>query len=271
MLMNSAVIGAAFSAFDPGDGGKWKLDEAGAMVMKDGDPVWLNSAGEETAIAGNAIKRLNDEAHVARKRFEDSEKKLKKFGDLDVDVARKAIETVGKLDAKTLIDAGEVDKVKAEISAGFTAQLDELKDQNGTLQQTVESMTLDGAFNGSQYVKEKIAVPTEMFRGTFGRHFKVEDGKVVPYGADGNRLMSKSSPGAYADFDEGVSILVEGYQYKDTIMKPPSDASGSGNGGGGGGNGGGATITTADFDQLPPNKQAEIAAKAGAGEMTIVD
>ena len=269
MLMNSVATVVAFSAFDPG--GKWKLDEDGKIVMKDGDPVWLNTAGEESTIAGNAIKRLNDEAHVARKRFEDAEKKAKKFEGIDIDVAKKAIETVGKLDAKTLIDAGEVDKVKAEISAGFTAQLDELKGQNGSLQQTVESMTMDGAFAASQYVKEKIAVPVEMFRNTFGKHFKVEDGKVIPYGADGNRLMSKASPGAYADFDEGVGILVEGYQYKDTILKPPSEGNGSGNGGGGGGQGGGATMTVADFDQLQPGKQAEIAAKVGAGEMQLVD
>lgn len=271
VLMNSVATLTLFAAFDPGEGGKWKLDENGAIVMKDGDPVYTNSAGEESTIAGNVIKRLNDEAFVARKAKEDVDKKLKKFGDLDPQLARKAIDTVSKIDAKTLIDAGDVDKVRAEISSGFEAQVGELKTQNETLQATVESMTLDGAFNGSQYVKDKIAVPTEMFRSTFGRYFKVEDGKVVPYGADGNRLMSKASPGAYADFDEGVAILVEGYQYKDSIMKPPSEGNGSGSGGGGGGRGQGATISTAEFDQLPPNKQAEMAAKAGSGELTIVD
>jgi hypothetical protein len=270
IILNSTAICSAITAFESGDSGKWKLDENGAIVLQDGNPIYINSDGKEQTIARDTITRLNGENHDTRKQLEQAKSRLEKFKDIDADAARKAIDTVSKLDEKTLIDAGEVDKVRNEIKTQYEAQIGELKTQNGSLQGKVEGMTLDNAFGGSVYVQENIAVPVEMFRNTFGKHFKIEDGKVNAYGADGARLMSKKSIGAYADFDEAAEILVSAYPYKDTITKAP-DTNGSGSGGGGGGRGNGATVTIAQFDLMTPAQQSDIAAKAGAGEINIID
>lgn len=269
-IINSvAAVVPAMVAFE-NDGGSWKTDADGNIVMKDGNPVFINAAGSEQIVAKDTIANLNSEAAGYRKRAETAEAKLKPFEGLDAEKAKKAIETVVKLDAKKLIDAGEVDKVRDEISKSFNEQIAELTKENGTLKSTVDGLHLDAAFNGSEFVRQNVAIPVEMLRATFGTQFKVEDGKVVPYGADGNRIRSKKMVGEQASFEEGLEIILDGYPHKDAIMKP-ADASGSGSGGGGGGRGQGLVMKTSEFDNLSPSQQSEAAAKARAGEIQIVD
>ena len=101
--------------------------------------------------------------------------------------------------------------------------------------------------------------------------FKVEDGKVVAVGADGKPIYSKSRIGEVAEFDEAVSILVEGYAHKDAILKAPSKG-GSGSDGKGGERGGDVRfVKRGDFAGMAPGEQAAVAAKAKAGEVQIVD
>jgi hypothetical protein len=82
-------------------------------------------------------------------------------------------------------------------------------------------------------IAEKLAVPADMVQATFGNRFKIEDGKVVAYDANGNKIFSRARPGELADFDEALETLVEQYPYKDHILK------GSGANGGGAPTGGG--------------------------------
>ncbi|MHA3884577.1 DUF6651 domain-containing protein [Stutzerimonas degradans] len=217
---------------------KLKIDENGNAVLQDGKPVYVHDDGKEVAFDAPAtvatITRLNAEAKTHREGKEAAEKLLKGFeGIEDPSAARKALETLANLDAKKLVDAGEIEKVKSEISKAFQAQLDEANTKAQTLEQQLYGEKIGGSFARSKVIAEKLAVPADMVQATFGNRFKIEDGKVVAYDANGNKIFSRARPGELADFDEALETLVEHYPYKDHILK------GSGANGGGAPNGNG--------------------------------
>ena len=111
-----------------------------------------------------------------------------------------------------------------------------------------------------------------MVQAAFGQRFKLEDGQVVAYGADGNKVYSRSSPGNPAGFEEALEMLVEQYPHRASILKG-ANASGGGAAPGGSGNGGGGkkTMTRAQFDGLSPMDKAATAKEASAGKVVISD
>lgn len=276
-MISAIAILAGFRlpvAFESGKAG-WKLDKDGKIEMKDGNPVYLDSNGNEMTVEGGTISRLNAEAKTHREAKERAEGELAKFkGEdgktIDPTIAIKAIETVGKIDAKKLIDSGEVDKLKDQIKAEFTGQITERDTKLKEQATRIDAMTLDAAFASSKFITDRIAVPAEMFKATFAKNFKVEDGKVVPYGSDGNKVLSSKRIGEVADLDEAFEKIVEAYPYKDAILKA-ANVTGSGNGGNGGARGNGRFVSRAEFDKLEPAEKAATAAAAGKGELTITD
>lgn len=249
--------------------GGWKVDDKGVLAKDDkGNPIWVDADGERS-MEGGTVHRLNTENKTLRQRAEAAEAAVKVFEGIDPEKAKQAIETVGKLDQKKLIDAGEVDRVKEEISKQFNAQIAEKDKALEGANSTINSMRMDNAFQGSEYVRDNVAVPVTMFRKEFGDRFKIEDGKVVGIGADGHRIPSKKKVGEYADFEESLSIIVESYPYKDTILKAP-EMRGSGSGGGAGNRQNGVrVIPRSEFEKMPPAQQGELAAKMGKGEVRI--
>jgi len=206
--------------------------------IQDGKPVYVEDDGKEVAFDAvgtrATITRLNAEAKQHRERAEAAEKTMKAFeGIEDAAAARKALETVANLDAKRLVDAGEVEKVKQEIAKGYQAQLDEANGKAQTLEQQLYGEKIGGSFARSKVIAEKLAVPADMVQATFGSRFKIEEGKVVAYDANGNKIFSRARPGELADFDEALETLVDSYPHKDHILKS------SGANGGGAPNGGG--------------------------------
>ena len=107
-----------------------------------------------------------------------------------------------------------------------------------------------------------------MVQASFGKNFKVEDGKIAAY-KDGNRIFSVENVGEHAEFDEALSVLVDTYPNKNAILK------GSGNSGSGseetGGTGGEGTITRKEFDVLNSAQKASKAAEMNKGKLKIVD
>jgi hypothetical protein len=261
-------------AYDPGKPG-WKV-ENGAIVMKDGNPVYIQSDGSEMVVEQGTISRLNGEAKSYREERDTAKNELatmkKTYEKItDPEAALKAIDMVSKLDQKKLIDAGEVEKVRSEIEKSFKDQIAERDSKLTEQQGKIDKMTLDSAFGASSFVKEKIAVPEDMFRAQFAQHFKVEEGKVVPYDATGTKIFSKTRAGEVANFDEAVEILVNNYQFKDSILKAENHKGTGNNGNGGRGTGTGRTIKRADFNNLAPAQQSEHAQLAAKGELNIVD
>lgn len=240
---------------------KLKRDEHGHVVVEDGKPVYVHDDGKEIPFDAPStvakIGQLNGEAKGHRERAEAAEAKFKPFeGITDPADALKAIEIVKNLDSKKLIDAGEVDRVKAEATTAFEARLKAMEtahkpvvDERDTLKSTLVDMQIGSAFSGSKYIADKIVVPVDMVRSSFGRQFKVEDNAVVGYDHAGNKLFSREKPGEVASFDEALSLMVDSYPHRDHILKG-SGASGGGAQGGGSGSGGGKTVSRTAFDGM---------------------
>ena len=264
-----AILAAC--AFDPGSPG-WKVDADGKLEMKDGNPIYVDASGREAVVASDTISKLNGEAKSHRERAEKAEKDLQAFKDIDPELARKALDTVKNIDAKKLIDAGEVEKVREAVKAEFTAQLSEKDKAIAERDGTIADMQIGGIFKGSTFLREKVALPLDMVESYFRSNFKLDNGKPTAYYKDGNPVMSKEpgNIGNPATPDEALRLLIEAHPQKDMLLKA-DDSNGSGSGGAGGGRGGGRQMKRSDFEKLAPMAQAETAKKQATGEIVIVD
>lgn len=248
---------------------KLKLDENGHVVVQDGKPVYVHEDGKEVAFDAvqtvATIGRLNGEAKTHREAKEQFEAQAKAFEGLDPVKVKEALGIVQNLDAKKLVDAGEVDKVKAEITDAlkktYEPQIQEWQEKAQGFESALHNELVGGGFARSDYIQKNIAVPIDMVQNTFGKNFKIEEGKVVAYGADGQKIYSRTRPGEVADFDEALETLVGGYQHKESILKG-SQAGGGGYQGGGGSNAGPKSLSECK------TKDEKIAYMKKVGEQT---
>jgi len=250
---------------------KLKLDADGHAVLQDGKPVYVADDGKETAIdAGGmigTIARLNAEAKGHREGKEAAESKLKAFeGIADPAEAIKALGLVANLDAKKLIDAGEVEKVKGEITKGFTEKLTAAEKRAMDAEARFEDKVIGELFLGSKFLTEKTVLTPSIARSAFSRQIKIEDGKPVAYGFDGQKIYSAARPGELASPEEAIELLITSHPDRDNILK------GNSNGGAGvrqGQGGAGAkTMTRAAFEALSPTAKA---AAINADKVTVTD
>lgn len=253
----------------------WKLDADGKAEMRDGNPVYIDNSGNEVTLSHDTVSRLNGEAKGHREAKEAAEALLKKYkplidANVDPAVALTALDTVKDIKDGDLIKKGEVERVRTEISTQFQKEIDDAKAENGTLKGQLSGLHMETAFNGSKWIKDNVAIPIDMLRKNFGDSFKYEDGTVYAVDAQGNRMLSRKKGGEYADFDEAISMIIDGYQYKDSILKG-GNHSGTGNSGGGANGGGARVMRRAEFDALPQHKKAEAATAMNKGELTIAD
>jgi len=257
-----------------------EIDGKTYAEVSDGKPVYEDGGKEiayDVPAAAAKITALNGEAMGHREAKEAAEAKLKAFeGITDPAAARKALETVQNLESKDLIAAEKVDEIKAAAVASMQAKLDAavaakdeaikaVSSERDTLAKQLNGELIGGNFARSKFVAEKVAVPVDMLQAAFGSAFKVEDGKVVAYGQDGNPIWSTVKPGEKANFDEALEKLVDAYPFKADILRGANQ------------NGTGArpgqelmnasTMTTAEFNTLPPQVQAEKMAKG----LTLTD
>jgi hypothetical protein len=203
---------------------KLKLDDAGHAVLKDGMPVYTHDDGTDAPFdvvkTLDNIKALRGEAKTHREAKEAAEERLKTYTGIDdPKKALEALETVGKLDAKRLIDAGQVDTFKAEINKAWETKYGALEQERDGLRGELYNEKVGGAFARSKFIAEKLVLPPDLAQAAFGKHFKVEGGKVKAVDAAGSPIFSKKSPGSEADFEEAVEILVDAYPRKDSILK----------------------------------------------------
>lgn len=257
--------------------GGWKKDENGNLVLDgSGNPIYVDGTGVEKPVDQNTIANLNREAKSHREAKEAAEAALEPFkvnGKLiDPATAVKAIETVGKLDAKQLIDAGEVDKVREQIKGEYTQQLTERDNRINDLNGNLQNLQIDRIFDSSDFVRNNIAIPADMFRSYFRNNLKFNDkGEIEAIDPHGNRVMSKKNVGNYADPSEALELLVETHPQKDLILKPQGSGGSGNNGNGGNQQGGKRTLSRAEFQAKSPGEQAGLSAQIGKGELTIVD
>jgi len=221
----------------------WKKDDKGNLVVEGGNPVFVYPDGKETSLDGDSlvgkITELNSESATRRRELREAQEALKVFEGLDAAEARKALSTVANIDAKKLIDAGEAEKVKAEAIKAVEEKYKPVVEKATALEQALNGEVIGGSFARSKFISEKLVIPADMVQAQFGRNFKVEDGKLTPYDSKGEKIFSREKPGEIAGFEEALSILIDGYQHKDAILR----AKVPGGGGAGPGGGGGGTVT----------------------------
>ncbi len=268
LLLTTASIVALVAAYENNPG--WKKDDQGNIVLKDGNPIYVSTDGQEQTVNGNTIADRNTEARKLRERVEASEALLKKYEGLDPEIARKAVEDMKKIDSKTLIDAGKVDEVKKQITDQYVAQLAEKDKALGERDAKINDLLISDVFKSSEFLQNGIAVPRDFVESAYRGNFKIDNGKVVAIDKAGNPISSKERLGELATPDEALRMLVEQRPDKDAIIKA-NTGNGSGNGGAGGSRGQGSILKRSEFDKLSPAMQGEAAAKMGKGELKIVD
>lgn len=233
--------------------------------IQDDKPLYIDNDGKELAFDAPqtraTITRLNGEAQAHREKFEAAETKLKSFeGITDPAAALKAIETVKNLDDKKLVDAGQVETVKREVSKSFEDKIAAMttshaqaltaaRDETTKITNLYNTEKVSAGFSGSKLISEKFLIPADMAQARFGNNFKVEDGKLVAYDNAGNKIYSRARPAELANFDEALETLVDQYPYKDHILKGKGGGSGADRGNGG--KAGDKTIPRAEYEKNP--------------------
>lgn len=260
----------------------FKYDANGNIAMDaDKKPIFINTDGAEAPFDADAtvatIGRLNGEAKAHRIAKETAEAALKPFKDAGIEdaaAAAQAITLAKNIKDGDLVTAGKVQEIKdaatrtaQEQVANATRAAEEkqraLTEQNEKLTQNLNNHIIGGSFASSKFISEKLAIPADIAQKVFGDRFKVDNGKLVPMGPDGNPIFSATRHGEHADFEEALQVMVGQYANKDMILKG-SGASGGGATGGGAGGGAGKTMTRAAFDAATPAAKAEFAKGGGA-------
>lgn len=236
---------------------KLKTDASGNAVLQDGKPVYVSDDGTELALDAaklyGQVRDLTKEAGAKRKALEAAEAKLSEFADIeDPKAAREALEAVKSLDGKSKAD---IEKARSEVATRFQKELDAERTKVKTLESSLHSELIGGGFARSKFITENLSIPAELAQSHFGRHFVVENGRMVAKDANGNVIGSKANPAEPASFDEAIETLVSGYAYKDHILKA-TQKGGSGAQPGTGGAGGTKQMTVSAFDALSPKDQA---------------
>lgn len=254
----------------------FKFDDAGNIALQEVNgqklPVFVHPDGKEVPFDADGtlgtISRLNAEEKSHREAKEAAERALKCFdGITDPAAAIKALGIVKNLDDKKLVDAGEIEKVKSEVTKALEQQYAPFKSKAETLEGQLNNLLIGGVFNGSKFVATKFAAAdaaaaSEIARALFGNRFKVEDGKVVGYDAQGNKLYSRTRPGELADAEEAIELIVDAYPHKASILKGSGASGGGASGASGSGAGGKKSVSRAQFDAMSPAERMTHA-KAG--------
>jgi len=221
---------------------KLKLDESGNVIVRNDKPVYETNNGNEIEFDAesttNTIQNLTRERDGLKATNKTMADGAEKFKDLDLEQITKDRTIVKNLDDKKLIDAGEVDKVKAELSNVFNVEKRKLEDMLGSKDAKINDLMIGSLFAQSNYLKENIILPSDMCRDSFGKNFKIEDvsGKLTVVGYVGdNKIYSQKNSGELAGFEESIEAIVGGYEMKDRILKS-SNNGGSGSGSGGSNN-----------------------------------
>ena len=246
---------------------KLKTDENGQAIIRDGKPVYDRDGQEvvlDAAELFSKIGQLNQESAGRRHKEQELSEKLKQYEAIgDVTEALKAIETVKNLSDKKLIDAGEVEKVKAEMAKTFETSKAEFETKLKAKEKQLESFFRREAFSKSAVIKQTIFSDTPEFaEKLLGDYFKGEltdDGYKFSAHVNGQKLMSASNPFNPASFDEALQVIINQHPRKDYILR-----AGSAGSGGIGSQGNGSTAGSKKVSDMTEDEKLSYISKHGS-------
>ncbi len=233
------------------------------------------------------ISSLGKENQNHRTAKQELESKLASFDGIEDlgDYRKKADEALKKVanfNDEDWMKADKVEKLKGEITEAFEQKLSakdaaiaDLSAQNDqTLAKKdgfINRLMISNRFAVSPHftaigdVKAKTTLPPDIGEAQFGKHFRVEekDDQLIlrAYHDNGELILSKVNPGDPAEFEEALSIIIDGYPGKNNILPAsPSGSGGKGNQGQG----------TGDHDELAQLQgQYKAALESGQSQLAI--
>ncbi len=271
----------------------WKTDEAGQIVVENGNPVWIGAEGKEIAYDPNVThSRLTSVRSDAQKRQE-------RITELEQSLA--ALEWAGKSSEEIEQTKAELEELRAAkrkaarkkpaegeddtASEELQEKLYQLEQQIETLnkrdqehtaaleraQSTVQQLTVGSEFRNSawfspwtddegQQRKPKTLLEPTAAEALFGGHFRPageNGGSVVATWTPGDKdtIYSEAEPGKPASFDEAFGLLFNRWEKKSHYLPHGSPGGMNLQDGGPGGADGGGKISRAKFDALSPDAQ----------------
>ena len=92
----------------------WKMREDGTIELENGNPVYVHADGKEVPFdaegALKSIGKLSSEMKMTKKQHQEAAEKLALYSAIeDPEAAVKAMDIVKNLDAKKLVDAGQIE------------------------------------------------------------------------------------------------------------------------------------------------------------------
>ncbi|HCY86598.1 MAG TPA: hypothetical protein DHV36_15800 [Desulfobacteraceae bacterium] len=263
----------------------WKMDGEN-IVVQDGHPVWVYDDGKESPFnAESALKKISDvtaESVGRKEKIRDYEARLEAFSGINdpasfIKKANAALETVQNLDDKKLVDAKEVETLKASVAAtfnekisgmetAFAAKEKEYQDRIGKSESTISDLLIRGQISQASFISDKTVLTPSVAFDVFKNNFKIEevDGehKAVAVRKDGTKIMSLKDPGSFANVNEALETLVSEHPDKDRLLKG-IDGGGGTPPGGGQSNFTGKTITRQAFNGMDQVSRAKFVKEGG--------
>lgn len=207
----------------------WKM-EGNSIAVVDGNPVWIDESGVEVAADYKAatvkIATLNREAADRRTKLTEAETKLAAFAGIsDPAEALKGMQFMASMDGKKVMDDEGIQKLIQAAVKPLQVENETLKTGLAEKDGHIYKLEVSNKFQASPFVKDKLLVPPDMLEATFGKHFKIDNGKMVAIDTAGNQIFNvKGEPAA---FDEAIQSLVDAHPMKDNLYRA-SGANGSG-------------------------------------------
>jgi len=253
---------------------KLKIEDGKVALDDKGLPIYIHDDGSEVGFDAPAaalkIKELNSESAERRVKNKELTDTLKAFeGIEDPAAALKALETVSNIDAKKLVDAGEMETLKrqlgetleaekASLVKTFETERSSLQEQLVAKDQKIYDLMVSSQFAKSPFFtgeNPQTILPPDVASEYFGKYFKVEgegtDIKVIGY-LNGEQIPSREKFGEPAGFEEALGVIIDKYEFKDRIMRSGHDGTGAGSGNTGS-RSDGTTIKAGDSDAFDEN------------------
>lgn len=233
---------------------KLKIDAQGNAVLQDGNPVYIHDDGTEAPFDAKAthvaLATAKREAAENRTKLKEASDKLAAFSGIeDPAKALKAIQFAESMEGKKVMDDEAIQKLIGAAVKPLQEKLTAQEAAAADLHKELYSERVSKQFATSPFINEKTVLPPDIAEATFGKHFKMENGKVVAVDASGNQIFSTARAGEPANFEEAITTLVNGYPLKDRILKA-SGHSGTGSHQSTGGKGGNDEKPTSSVEKI---------------------
>lgn len=235
----------------------WKTDDNGGVVLQEGNPVWVNDAGEEKPVDYLGIsKSLADttrESIERKNKLRAMESKYAKFDGIEdleswYSEATKALEMMKNAPDK---DKEIEERITARVKGAtdpLNAKLADIAKQRDTLEAELQREAIGNAFARSEYARKNLVDPA-LAADLFSKRFVRKEGRVMGLDENGAEMCGESG---IATFDEALRQMVEFSPYKGVLLKGSEASGGGANPTPGRGPSSAKHMRRADFEKLDP-------------------